>query len=80
MVIYTYTVFKDYKAFTEKKSLTHFSVLTNKEYNDRLRDLAKSNIFKSNSPSKYLFLVEFRGTDPEDTVPETLHPLFEETI
>ena len=80
MIIYTYIIYKDYKSYLAKEYITYFSVITNKEYNDRIRDLSKDNNFKDKSPSKYLFHLSYTKTDEEDEIPENLHPLFEERI
>ena len=80
MVIYTYTIYRDYKSYLAKEYITYFSVMTGKEYNDRLKYLSKDVNFKDKSPSKYLFHVSFTKTDAEEDVPEYLHPLFEERI
>ena len=79
MIIFTYTIYKDYNSYKKNEPLTHFSTITEKEYKDRLKDLSKSFYFKENSPTKYLFHVKTICTEDKDIVENTC-PLFEDII
>ena len=42
MIIFTYTIYKDYNSYKKNEPLTHFSTITEKEYKELFDELEKS--------------------------------------